>query len=144
MYLSDVSTKKWKASDQLSEYTWESTFRASRWFTRGWTLQELLAPTLVEFFSKDGKKIGNKKVLELRIREITGIPIKALQGDSLSSFSIAERLSWQDSRETTRKEDKVYSLMGICGVHMPLIYGEGRDSAFRRLLEEIKKASKGK
>ena len=144
VYLSDVSTKKRKASDQLPEYTWESAFRASRWFTRGWTLQELLAPTSVEFFSKDGKKIGNKRSLELQIGESTGIPIKALHGDSLSSFSIAERLSWQDSRETTRKEDKAYSLLGICGVHMPLIYGEGRDGAFRRLREEIEKALKGK
>ena len=63
VFLSDVSTAKRKASDEVTEYTWEPAFRASRWFTRGWTLQELLAPTSVEFFSRDGKQLGNRQSL---------------------------------------------------------------------------------
>jgi hypothetical protein len=131
-------------NNELNLWTWEPTFRKSRWFTRGWTLQELLAPASVEFFSKDGERIGDKKSLGRHISEITGIPIRALQETSLSSFSITERMAWQDSRNTTRQEDRVYSLLGICDVYMPLIYGEGEDSAFRRLREEISRKSKGK
>jgi hypothetical protein len=144
VYLSDVSTPALDANDDSNWQTWESAFQKSRWFTRGWTLQELLAPVSVEFFSKEGEKMGNKKSLERHISKITGIPVKALQGNPLSSFTIAERISWQESRETKREEDKAYSLLGICNVHMPLIYGEGRDSAFKRLWEEIDKALKGK
>jgi len=143
VYLSDVPRPALNA-DEFNQQPWESDFRKSRWFTRGWTLQELLAPASVEFFSKEDERIGDKKSLERYIGEITGIPVKALRGNPLSSFTIAERISWQDSRETTRQEDKAYSLLGICGVYMPLIYGEGRDSAFRRLREEIDKALKGK
>jgi hypothetical protein len=143
VYLSDVSRPALDITHEFNQRTWESDFWKSRWFTRGWTLQELLAPTSVEFFSKEGEKIGDKKSLERHIGEVTGIPAKALRGNPLSGFAIAERISWQDSRETTRKEDKAYSLLGICDVHMPLIYGEGRDSAFKRLREEIDKASKG-
>ena len=144
VYLSDVSRAALDINDEFSQLPWESDFRKSRWFTRGWTLQELLAPASVEFFSKEGEKIGNKKSLERYIGEITGIPVKALQGSHLSNFSVAERISWQKSRETTRQEDKAYSLLGICDVYMSLIYGEGRDNAFKRLREEIDKASKGK
>ena len=144
VYLSDVSQPASDANDGYNQRPWESDFRKSRWFTRGWTLQELLAPASVEFFSKEGEKLGNKKSLERHIREITGIPVKALQGRPLSSFSITERISWQESRETTRKEDKAYSLLGICEVHMALIYGEGRESALKRLQEEIEKTLKGK
>ena len=144
VYLLDVLQPALDADDEFNQRPWESDFRKSRWFTRGWTLQELLAPASVEFFSKEGEKIGNKKSLERHIREITRIPVKALQGSPLSSFSITERISWQESRETTRKEDKVYSLLGIFEVHMPLIYGEGRKNAFKRLRKEIDEASKGK
>jgi len=109
----------------------------SRWFTRGWKLQKLLVPASVEFFSKKGDKIGNKKLLERYIGKITRIPVKALRGSPLSSFSITERISWQESRETTRKEDKAYSLLGIFEVYMPLTYGEGRGNAFKWFWEEI-------
>lgn len=88
--------------------------------------------------------LGNKTSLERHIHEITGIPVKVLRGGALSDFSITERMSWTEKRETTRKEDKAYSLLGIFNVYMPLIYGEGRDSAFKRLREEINKAPKGK
>jgi hypothetical protein len=143
VYLSDVSITKRKASNQLSEFTWEPAFRASRWFTRGWTLQELIAPGSVEFFSQEGKRLGDKRALERQVHEITGIAISALQGAPLSQFGVDERLLWIENRQTTRKEDKAYSLLGIFDVYMPLIYGEGEDHALIRLREEIDKPSKG-
>ena len=143
VYLSDVSIAKRKASDHSSEFVWEPAFRESRWFTRGWTLQKLLAPGSVKFFSREGKQLGDKKTLERQIHEITGIAIPALQGIPLSQFEVRERLSWAESRQTTCKEDKAYSLLGIFDVFMPLIYGEGRDNAFKRLREEIDKPLKG-
>ncbi|KAL9027364.1 MAG: hypothetical protein Q9196_004100 [Gyalolechia fulgens] len=123
-------------------YDRDSQLRQSRWFTRGWTLQELLAPPSVEFFSREGKPLGSKKSLEKQLSGITGIPISALRGNSLSYFSIDERMSWRTNRETTLEEDKVYSLLGIFDVHMPVIYGEGEHHALRRLQSEIEMHSK--
>jgi hypothetical protein len=105
---------------------WKQTFQQSRWFTRGWTLQELIAPTTVEFFFKEGLRLGDKKSLEQEIHSITGIPLKALQGYPLSDFSFDERKAWTEKRNTTLEEDEAYSLFGICGVHMPILYGEGK------------------
>lgn len=133
VYLPDVSTRKRKASDTGTECTWESAFRDSEWFTRGWTLQELLAPRSVEFFSYDGEWLGDKGTLNRQIQEITAIPISALEGAPLSQFSVEERLSWAETRQTTRGEDMAYSLLGIFGIHLPLIYGEGKEHAFKRL-----------
>jgi hypothetical protein len=144
VYLSDVSTLKRKASDTATECTWESAFRQSEWFTRGWTLQELLAPRSLEFFSQNGKRLGDKGTLKRHIKEITGIPISALEGAPLSQFSVEERLSWAESRQTTRGEDKAYSLLGIFGIHLPLIYGEGEAHAFKRLKKEIEPSLPGK
>jgi hypothetical protein len=144
VYLADVSRPTSDTYDEPSQSSWRSEVCKSKWFTRGWTLQELLAPASVEFFSKEGNKLGNKTSLERQISEVTGIPVKALRGNSLQDFSISERISWQESRETTRKEDKAYSLLGICGVHMPLLYGEGRDNAFIRLRRDIAEVTKGK
>jgi hypothetical protein len=145
VYLSDVSTGKHSISSQT---LWESAFRQSRWFTRGWTLQELIAPQSVEFFSRDGKRLGDKVSLDAQIYEITRIPAKALrgshQGSLLSDFSVTERMSWAEKRETTRKEDIAYSLLGIFDVSMPLIYGEGSERALNRLRGEIDRALKGK
>jgi hypothetical protein len=143
VYLSDVSRPPLNTDDKSNE-SWEATFRKSIWFTRGWTLQELVAPTSVEFFSKEGELLGTKASLEGHICEITGIPVKALRGGSLSDFSVTERMSWADKRETTCREDIAYSLLGIFDVNMPLIYGEGREKALKRLREEIDKASKGR
>jgi hypothetical protein len=143
VYLSDVSTRKRKASDTSTECTWESAFRDSEWFTRGWTLQELLAPRSVEFFSLNGKRLGDKGTLKRHIQEITGIAISALEGASLSQFSVEERLSWADNRQTIRGEDKAYSLLGIFGIHLSLIYGEGSESAFKRLKKKIQKSLTG-
>jgi hypothetical protein len=121
--------------------TWEPAFRKSRRFRRGWTLQELLAPRSVEFFSRDRKRLGNKKTLESQIHDVTKIAVSVLRGTSPSQFSVEERFSWSKDRQTTRKEDKLYSLLGIFEVHMPLIYGEGEKNALKRLRKEIGKPS---
>ena len=144
VYLADVSRPALEADGRPCHLPWESAFRESKWFTRGWTLQELIAPALVEFFSKEGEWLGDKRSLERHVYEVTRIPIKALQGNSLSDFTVDEILLWAEDRDTTRGEDKAYSLLGFFDVHMPLIYGEGREKALRRLREEIDKASKGK
>jgi hypothetical protein len=145
VYLSDVSHSRpaLDSNDISHELSWEAEFQKSRWFTRGWTLQELIAPTSVEFFSKDWEALGNKKSLERYICETSGIPAAALRASPLYNFSVTERLLWAENRETTYKEDEAYSLLGIFDVYMPLIYGEGRDKALKRLREEIDKASKG-
>jgi len=142
VYLRDVSRPQNYSADGSNE-DWESTFRKSAWFRRGWTLQELIAPASVDFFCKEGELLGNKASLERQICEITGIPASALRGSPLSDFSVAERLSWAASRETFRQEDKAYSLLGIFDVNMSLIYSEGKHRAMQRLREEIEKASKG-
>lgn len=116
---------------------WEVVFAKSVWFTRGWTLQELLAPRLVEFFACDGHRLGDKKSLNEQIREITGIPISALLGQRLSSFNVNERMQWAATRGTTREEDSAYCLLGIFEVSMPVVYGEGRKNAIHRLEKEI-------
>lgn len=103
----------------------DDAFRQSRWFTRGWTLQELIAPKVVEFYSKERVLIGDKQSLEPIIRDVTGIPSTALRGAPISDFPILEREAWIRGRQTKYEEDIVYSLFGIFDVHMPLIYGEG-------------------
>ena len=116
-------------------------FRSSRWFTRGWTLQELIAPRTVVFVSEGWIPIGSKATLSKVLEEITGIPSSVLLFDcAIEDISIAQRMSWAASRDTTRIEDRAYSLMGLFRVHMPTIYGEGK-KAFLRLQEEIMKRS---
>jgi hypothetical protein len=137
VYLSDVSTDYQHGP---SENQWDQAFSQSRWFQRGWTLQELLAPSSVEFFSRDGQWLGNKGTLESQISQVTGIASQALRGAPISQFSVEERMSWAADRQTTKEEDKAYSLLGIFEVHMPLIYGEGQRNSFRRLREEINKS----
>jgi hypothetical protein len=141
VYLSDVSIRGYDGTDHRSP--WQQAFLMSRWFTRGWTLQELIAPESVEFFSSEGQRLGDKRSMEQQVHEITGIDVQALRGSLLSDFSVAKRMSWAAKRKTTRKEDGAYCLLGIFDIHMPLIYGEG-DNAFIRLKEEINKYSKGK
>jgi len=142
-YLADVSTPNDEADFQADQSTWEAAFQKSRWFTRGWTLQELIAPAIVEFYSKDGKQLGDKKSLEAPIHKITRIPFKALQGNPFSDFSIAERKEWAAQRQTTEQEDIVYCLIGLCEVSMPLLYGEGKEAAQTRLETAIKEFSYG-
>jgi hypothetical protein len=137
VYLSDVSKSGHATDVQSSPATWEAAFRKSRWFRRGWTLQELIAPASVEFFSREGNRLGSKRSLEQHIHDITGIPIRALRGEFLKGFEVEERLSWAKHRETKRQEDKAYSLLGIFDIQMPLLYGEGREKALVRLRKEI-------
>ena len=144
VYLSDVSISGSIKDDQFSQWAWEPAFQKSRWFTRGWALQELIAPASVEFFSVQGERLGNKKSLERQIHKITGITAQALQGSPLSHFSINERMSWAAKRETKREEDAAYSLLGIFDIHMPLIYGEGRKKALVRLHKEIRESLRDK
>ena len=114
-----------------------SRFRRSRWFTRGWTLQELIAPIYVRFVCKEWTFIGSKHTMADLVSEITGIGYNALlHVEPLRDFSVAQRLSWSAKRETTRVEDRAYSLLGIFYINMPTLYGEGQ-RAFRRLQEEI-------
>ncbi|KAF2830394.1 HET-domain-containing protein [Ophiobolus disseminans] len=132
VYLDDVS------ADSMAKN--ELAFQKSRWFTRGWTLQELLAPKSVEFFSREGDRLGSKSSRMQEIADITGIPTEALQESVLSSFSVDQRMIWANGRETTREEDMVYSLLGIFNIYLPLLYGEGRENALRRLQKKIMKA----
>ena len=114
-----------------------------RWFTRGWTLQELLAPGAVWFFDSAWEFMGEKRDRALRhlIINITAIPESLLAGSAgLSDYSNSVRMSWAANRQTTRVEDIAYCLMGIFDIKMPLIYGEGK-KAFQRLQEEIVKSS---
>ncbi|KIM95319.1 hypothetical protein OIDMADRAFT_59796 [Oidiodendron maius Zn] len=113
----------------------------SRWFTRGWTLQELIAPTKVVFFSKEWKKLADKTDIVDIINEIIGIPESILlKTAELATFSVAARMSWASNRETTRIEDEAYSLLGLFGTHMPLLSGE-KEMVFIRLQAEIMKST---
>jgi (2Fe-2S) ferredoxin len=146
---------------KTQEFSWY--FHNSRWFTRGWTLQELLAPRHVEFYSNDWSLLGTKKSLGPEISSITRINIQYLcrkyvsdpyignpergliarsiqYGVPLWKSSVSERLSWVSNRTTTRLEDMAYCMLGIFGLNMPLLYGEG-SKAFTRLQEEIMKVS---
>jgi hypothetical protein len=115
-------------------------FRKSKWFTRGWTLQELIAPLSVIFLDSEWQEIGTKLNLQQDISEITGIPGSFLLGDDLRHASIAQRMSWASKRETTRTKDLAYCLMGLFGIYMPMLYREG-ERAFIRLQEEIIRVS---
>jgi hypothetical protein len=130
-YLSDVDSSQ-------DPHDAASSFAQSRWFTRGWTLQELLAPTEIVFFGSDWGEIGTKRNLAEVIAERTRINRPALSAQEWSGFSIAQKMSWAAGRQTTRDEDEAYCLMGLFDVNMPLLYGEGR-KAFFRLQEEIMK-----
>ena len=127
----------------VNSITWNDDSKNSKWFTRDWTLQELLAPKSVEFFSSDGIILGDKVSLEEEIHAVTGIAIDALRGNSLSDFSVSVRMNWAAKRKTTRKEDGAYSLLDISDVHMPLIYGE-REKALVRLGDMIDGSLQGK
>lgn len=112
----------------------------SRWFTRGWTLQELCAPAVIIFYSSNWQYIGSKFELRERLQHITGIEEEVLTTGQIYTVSVARRMSWAANRQTTRVEDLAYCLMGIFDVNMPLLYGEGKRS-FIRLQEEIMKVS---
>lgn len=128
----------------LHEYSSKgiAKFTGSRWFTRGWTLQKLVAPKRVMFFDKDWQLVGDKRSLQSVLTSRTKINENfLLQYESISRASISQRMSWLSGRETTVPEDTAYCLLGLFGVNMPLLYGEGKERAFRRLQEEIMKYS---
>ncbi|KAF2182316.1 HET-domain-containing protein [Zopfia rhizophila CBS 207.26] len=135
-YLSDVSVM----TGNIVGPSTPSEFEESRWFTRGWTLQELLAPTHLLFFDKNWQRIGSRLDLEEHVTKTTGISSAALRGKELRSFTVAQRMCWASKRKTTRVEDLAYCLLGIFDVNMPLLYGEGQKS-FIRLQEGIMKST---
>lgn len=130
-YLSD-----WEPPTTRSD---ETNFENCRWFTRGWTLQELIAPSSVIFYDRTWARRGDKSPSSLgkTIQHITGIPQEALDLDSSgASFSVAQKMSWAAERKTTRVEDMAYCLLGLFDINMPMMYGEGT-KAFYRLQEQI-------
>ena len=115
-----------------------SHIRSSRWFERGWTLQELLAPERMKFYDERWNLLGTKGALSASISKVTGIPRRYLLGlTALRDASVAQRMSWAANRRTKRPEDVAYCLLGIFDVSMPMVYGEGRRHAFFRLQEQI-------
>lgn len=117
---------------------WSKSFRNSAWFTRGWTLQELIAPVYIEFYAADWSLIGTKFERFEEIAEITTVDRDLLaQNKSIDGYTTAERFSWAAHRQVTQEEDEAYSLLGLFHIHMPMLYGEGRSRAFARLQEAI-------
>jgi hypothetical protein len=139
VYLNDVS-----AGDEAAVH---EALRRSQWFQRGWTLQELLAPSLCFFIDKDWSTVlGTNETLAVNLYKITGIEVflmtrPASFNSRIGSFSVAQKMSWASSRVCTREEDVAYSLMGLLEVNMPLLYGEGGYKAFQRLQQEILRTS---
>ena len=137
VYLSDM--KRCEVDQNIVDDTIDRNknfqmLRACRWFTRGWTLQELLAPQDVEFYDQDWISIGTKKTMWALLSRITGIKPEHLWKSQ--EASVAQKMSWAAKRQTTRTEDMAYSLLGLFNVNMPLLYGEG-EKAFKRLQHEI-------
>jgi len=124
-----------------------TSMRKSRWFTRGWTLQELLAPKELIFFASDWSVIGTRHEYASIVSDITGIEQKYLESQDtintqarqvlISSATVAQRMDWASKRMTTRGEDMSYCLLGLFGINIPLLYGEGSERAFFRLQEAI-------
>jgi len=135
--LSDVPVPD--PADIARQSAWEASFKESKWFTRGWTLQELIAPVSVEFFSFEGHLLGDKKSLEHLICETTGIPAEVLRNGGLDDFSVSDVKEWAKPRKTTEPEDQIYCLLGILNIFMTPSYGEGIDNATRRLDKELKR-----
>ncbi|KAL4069061.1 hypothetical protein J3A83DRAFT_4053854, partial [Scleroderma citrinum] len=135
VYLDDVDgTEDPEAED--------STFRRCKWFKRSWTLQELLAPENLFFFASNWSMIGTKAGLANVISSMTGIHCDALlYPKRIPFFSVAARMSWACGRKSSKGEDRVYSLMGLFGVHLPILYGEGARKAFLKLQHKIIKTS---
>lgn len=134
VYLSDVTTSTPGKPSNLGE------FEQSRWFSRGWTLQELIAPSNALFFDRDWSRLGSRASLAASIQSTTGIPSHVLTGIvSLSDISIVDRFRWSVKRQTKEPEDKCYCLLGILGVKLLFNYGEKEEFAQRRLFDEIAK-----
>ncbi|KAF2024984.1 hypothetical protein EK21DRAFT_104284 [Setomelanomma holmii] len=139
VYLLDVSALSPADEGEACAPLWDLAFRECLWFTRGWTLQELLAPGVVEFFSSEWRRLGDRMSLRSQIHEVTNIPHQVLEGAPLSEYSVDERFRWRQHRHTKLVEDAAYSLSGIFDVDIALVYGEGTEQAFRRLHDKIRK-----
>lgn len=100
----------------------------SSWFTRCWTLQELIAPRCVEFYDQNWKFFGSKNKLCEQIATITWIDVDVLQcrADPTIACTVAERSSWAARRKASRIEDEAYSLLGLFALSMPTLYGQVR------------------
>ncbi|KAI6154268.1 heterokaryon incompatibility protein-domain-containing protein [Pisolithus tinctorius] len=134
-YLHDIDEPAFPTEPDYGKFN--SSNGWPEWFLRGWTLQELIAPKEVQFFNKGWMSIGDKRNLAQKLERITQIPDRVLRGGLVSaSSSVAQIMSWAADRKTTRVEDRAYSLLGLFGVSMPMLYGEG-ERAFRRLQLEI-------
>ena len=144
VYLIDVSTCGPGAGESIPRSVWGLEFRQSRWFTRAWTLQELIAPATVEFFSREGQRLGDKRSEEASLEQITGIPVEVFRGKSIAEYTVNQWMIWATERRAKRKEDEAYCLLGIFNVHMSLKYGEGRAKAFARLQSKIQKHSQNR
>ncbi|EMR69889.1 putative het domain-containing protein [Eutypa lata UCREL1] len=119
-----------------------SAFRRSRWFTRGWTVPEMLAPFFVRFYDASWKYVGSKAELSNVVEEVTGIDAPAVRDpNEVGRRSVACRMSWVAARETSREEDLAYCLFGLFDLKTPVEYGEGRRNAFLRLQNEILRRS---
>jgi hypothetical protein len=133
-----------QGGDQVGYTRDQALLRAlgpSRWFIRGWTLQELLAPSRLQFLDRNCKNIGALSDIDEVVSRITKIPLDALRKYTpLNRFSVAKRMSWAANRETTILEDRAYCLLGLFDINMPLLYGEGERS-FVRLQKEIVRTS---
>jgi Heterokaryon incompatibility protein (HET) len=152
-YLEDV------LGDGLSTIEIDEALSSSRWFTRGWTLQELTAPCYIQFLARDWTIIGvklttgfsylgvaiqpptakiNVEIFREKLTDITGVPARVLSGAlDIQLVPTARKMAWAAKRVTTREEDLAYALIGLFGVSMPILYGEGLEKAFRRLQLEI-------
>ena len=136
-YLFDVHHLALEGEKEQEEEGFETALQRSKWFTRGWCLQELLAPRIVVFFSSKWTKIGTKASMAKLIASITSIDVDYLTGlKSIRSASVAKKMSWAAHRQTRRIEDTAYCLMGIFSVNMTMLYGEG-SKAFLRLQKRI-------
>ncbi|CAG9945604.1 unnamed protein product [Clonostachys rosea f. rosea IK726] len=137
VYLSDVSKSTEQPAIDSGTASWELAFRNSRWFTRGWTLQELIAPRSVTFYSKEGHFLGDKTTLESLIHDITRIPAMALRGSPLSQFTVEDRFAWMNNRTTKEPEDLAYALQGLFDIFLPMMYGCGKTQAVQTLRRSI-------
>jgi hypothetical protein len=115
-------------------------FETSQWWTRGWTLQELISPRRVVFYDSEWQVIAKIRDIVKAVERFTKIPAPVLLYGITQSYRIAEKMKWASKRRTTRREDMACCLLGLFDINMPLLYGEG-DKAFERLQEEILKRS---
>ncbi|KAK0616579.1 heterokaryon incompatibility protein-domain-containing protein [Immersiella caudata] len=113
-------------SDLEPEVDFDDGFHRCKWLTRGWTLQELIAPDEVEFYDREWNLRTTKNGSRQKISAASGVDLKVLVNSRrLKQVAVARRMSWASERKTTRVEDQAYCLMGLFDIHMPMIYGEG-------------------